>query len=944
MLKISVYTIGFILSDSEGEYKRFIIMFKKLAIPITFILMSIISNGQEKKVLSHDDYDLWKRITATKISKNGKLVVTEVGTTTKRGDGYIEIYNTQKGTSFKKVNGYESLISNDEKFIFFKQKPLYQKIRSEKKKEVKKGELSKDSWFVYNVDKNKIEDSLTNVKSFAISKANSKWVLVEKFKNKTKKKNKGKNVAAQNYLLVYNISSKKKDTIFKIKEYNLAEKGNVFYYSLKNKKEKARDLGIYKYDLSTNKRQLIDSTAYVYNKIAVNKNGTQLAYISVQDSTSKDSLQHSLKFYKNDNLNTLSLLLKNDDLLISGDQLPFFSDAADKLYFYTKEKKVFHQDTTLLKEEIPEVDVWNWKDKLIQPEQKSKIKELQSKAYLSYYNIKDKKIVSLQDNTIDDVLIDDRKSPEFYLGVTSSLYDVQRSWDFPWTRDYFYINKSTGEKRLLLKEITSRPIITPDEKKLVYYNSKEKNWFSLDIASGEHTNLTKDISVAFYNEDHDEPSLPSSYGFSGFDADGNILLNDKYDIWKISLENKFKPNRITKNGRETKITFRGLRLYKEKPNAITYLKKELLIIGYNNTTKTSGVYVIGKHKITRKVDEEYQLGSFRKAENASVFTFTRQNFNTYPDLTVTKDFKSLKKITNINPQQEEFYWGTSEAFSWTAYDGRKLEGILYKPENFDPEKKYPLMTYFYDRSSDNLNKYYSPQPSASIVNPSYLVSNQYIMFVPDIVYNEGKPGESAYNCVVSGVEAVESLGYIDSSKMAIQGQSWGGYQVAYLITRTNKFRAAMAGAPVSNMTSAYGGIRWKSGLSRAFQYEKTQSRIGKNLWDGFDLYIENSPLFKIPKIETPLLMMHNDNDGAVPYYQGIEMFMGMRRLQKPVWLLVYNNEAHNLRKVKNKQDLSIRMMQFFDYYLKDQPAPEWMTKGVPRTQKGKDFGYSLSDE
>jgi dipeptidyl aminopeptidase/acylaminoacyl peptidase len=227
------------------------------------------------------------------------------------------------------------------------------------------------------------------------------------------------------------------------------------------------------------------------------------------------------------------------------------------------------------------------------------------------------------------------------------------------------------------------------------------------------------------------------------------------------------------------------------------------------------------------------------------------------------------------------------------------------------------------------------------VNMSYLVSNDYVVFVPDIVYQEGKPGASAYNAIVSGVEAVEDLGFIDSKNMAIQGQSWGGYQVAHLVTVTNKFKAAMAGAPVSNMTSAYGGIRWQSGLSRAFQYEKTQSRIGKNLWEGFDLYIENSPLFGIPNIETPLLIMHNDADGAVPYYQGIEMFMGMRRLNKPVWLLVYNDEAHNLRKTKNRFDLSIRMMQFFDHYLKDAPAPEWMTQGVPAVIKGKDLQYDL---
>lgn len=302
------------------------------------------------------------------------------------------------------------------------------------------------------------------------------------------------------------------------------------------------------------------------------------------------------------------------------------------------------------------------------------------------------------------------------------------------------------------------------------------------------------------------------------------------------------------------------------------------------------------------------------------------------------------QITNVNPQQDEFLWGSVELVKWNAYDGTELQGLLYKPENFDESKKYPMITYFYEKRSDNLHNYISPQPSASIVNMSYLVSNGYLVFVPDIVYQEGKPGASAENCILSGVEAMEKLPYVNSEKLAIQGQSWGGYQVAHLITKTDKFAAAGSGAPVSNMTSAYGGIRWASGLSRQFQYERTQSRIGTTLWDDVDLYLENSPLFGVPNITTPVLIMHNDDDGAVPYYQGIEFFMGLRRLQKPAWLLVYNNEAHNLRKMKNKQDLSIRMMQFFDHYLKDEPQPVWMKKGLPRTKKGKDLGYDLIEE
>jgi dipeptidyl aminopeptidase/acylaminoacyl peptidase len=185
---------------------------------------------------------------------------------------------------------------------------------------------------------------------------------------------------------------------------------------------------------------------------------------------------------------------------------------------------------------------------------------------------------------------------------------------------------------------------------------------------------------------------------------------------------------------------------------------------------------------------------------------------------------------------------------------------------------------------------------------------------------------------------VVKMGIADSTRLGIQGQSWGGIQVAQLITMTPLFKAAWAGAPVANMTSAYGGIRWGTGLNRQFQYEKTQSRIGATLWEKPELYIKNSPLFALPKVQTPLVIMHNDADDAVPWYQGIELFTGLRRLQKPVWMLNYNGEAHNLVERKNRKDIQIREQQFFDWLLKDGPEVQWIREGVPAIMKGRTMG------
>jgi dipeptidyl aminopeptidase/acylaminoacyl peptidase len=292
-----------------------------------------------------------------------------------------------------------------------------------------------------------------------------------------------------------------------------------------------------------------------------------------------------------------------------------------------------------------------------------------------------------------------------------------------------------------------------------------------------------------------------------------------------------------------------------------------------------------------------------------------------------------------NPQQDEYRWYNNELVNWKMLDGNMSEGILYEPEDLDETKKYPIIFYFYERDANDLYNYRGPAPSASTINIPYFVSNGYVVFDPNIYYKNGEPGASAYNSVISAAKYLSrKYKWIDSTRMAIQGQSWGGYQVAYLVTQTNIFKCAGAGAPVSNMTSAYGGIRWGAGISRQFQYEKGQSRIGGTLWEKTPLYLKNSPLFSAPNIKTPLLLMHNDKDGAVPWYQSIEFFSALKRLDKKVWLLQYNDEDHNLLERRNRKDLSVRLAQFFDHYLKGKPMPKWMAEGVPAVEKGIEWG------
>ncbi len=359
-----------------------------------------------------------------------------------------------------------------------------------------------------------------------------------------------------------------------------------------------------------------------------------------------------------------------------------------------------------------------------------------------------------------------------------------------------------------------------------------------------------------------------------------------------------------------------------------------------------------------------------KARLAPGILYTQEDFSTFPDLRFlahpskallphvvpvlgrqpTPSKKGRKKaedaqasdavkiLSDANPQQSDFAWGHAELFRWIDPQGRELKGILVKPANFDPSQQYPLTVNFYERSSEGVYSHRAPFPHRSSINYSHYASRGYVVFNPDVHYRIGYPGESAYDCVMSGITALMAEGYIDRQRIGVQGHSWGGYQVAHLVAKTDLFACAESGAPVVNMFSAYGGIRWGTGVSRQFQYEKTQSRIGGTPWEYPLRYLENSPLFFLDKVNTPLLIMHNDQDAAVPWYQGIEYFTGLRRLGKPAWLLNYRGEPHWPVKQHNRADFQLRMSQFFDHYLLGTPQPKWMEEGVSPLQRGIEQG------
>ena len=200
--------------------------------------------------------------------------------------------------------------------------------------------------------------------------------------------------------------------------------------------------------------------------------------------------------------------------------------------------------------------------------------------------------------------------------------------------------------------------------------------------------------------------------------------------------------------------------------------------------------------------------------------------------------------------------------------------------------------------------------------------------MPDIVYELNNSGISAVECVIPAIEAAVAAGIVDKDRIGLTGHSWGGYETAFLITQTDLFKAAVAGAPLTDLISMYNTIYGSTGDMNTRWFESSQDRFKGGHWEYFDDYVRNSPVFFAQNVKTPLLILHNDKDGAVDFHQGIEYYNVLRRLQKPVILLQYEGEGHALRNFANRMDYAIRTQEFFDHFLRGKPAPSWIKEGI----------------
>ena len=889
----------------------------------------------EKVPLDHDVYDSWNTLSRQKLSDDGRYISWEVNP--QQGDGWLFIKDLQNDQKDSIPRGRHASFASTSGFVAFFIEPETEAVRQGKLDELSRLEMPQQKLGVLTLP-DFTHQTFDRVQSFVIPEEQAEHIVYHSIRLP-------EDTLEGSSLHLLNPVNSETITWQGVTDYSVSENGHLLAFVQADQNDETI-YTIQTYDILTKNSTTVHETRDEVKGLQADHQGIQLAFIT-HDENDSVTLYH----WQEDQKSARSIVYSytagmHDDWVVSINARPEFSKDGKLLFFGTAPQPLPVPADTLLPEEKHNVDVWHYRDPLIQPMQLVRLSDEKKRSYRAVYHIDDDRMVQLADTKMPEIVIDNKGGGQYAMGYSLLPYLIQNSFESGDYRDVYLVDISDGTRKQILEKhrgsvhLSTRgdARLSPGENYLIYYQQSDRNWYSLPVTGGEAINLTAAIQVPLYDELHDAPSEPDPYGTAGWvDNDLYVLIYDRFDIWKVDPTGAEDPICLTNGyGRANQIRFRYVNLNPDEP--FLGRREQITLSAFAERTKQSGFYQVRMHRPDnpdKLVMEDVRYFNPVKAKDADVMAWRKSTFTDFPDLWVGgSDFTHARQVSNANPQQAQYLWGEVQLVEWVSFANDSLQGLIYFPEKMDSEKKYPMIVYFYERLSDRKHVHYIPTPSRSTINISYAVSNGYIVFVPDIPYIIGYPGQSAYNAIVSGTKAMlNQFDFIDRDNLGIQGQSWAGYQIAWLITRTDMFKAAMAGAPVSNMISAYGGIRWSTGMSRIYQYEETQSRIGGTIWDQTLRYIENSPVFFADRVNTPLLMMHNDADGAVPWYQGIEYFMALRRLNKPVWMLNYNDEAHNLTRWPNRVDLSHRMFEFFDHYLKDAPAPLWMTDGVPAMKK-----------
>ncbi len=908
-----------------------------LVVCLAFLCTSAIA---QKKDLTPADYGKWQSLNATALSPDGSWAAWRI--TVEQDNDTTYLLNRNTGKTHKLAFASLPDFSGDNQWVAYSIGLPYKE--AEKLRELNKP-VENNKMGLLNLQTGKIQ-VFENVARFQFSR-NGKFMAISLTPPKDSKE-KG------NVLLVRNLTDSSSRTIGNVTSYAFNKNSDQLAYIVETTNKAGNSVELY--NLKTSVLKVLASDTLRFTGLQWQKEGDGLAFYKIYSDTAYEEEAAMLYVYAN-NSKSPGIKIFNpssrkdfpaNTRIYSATSLTL-SDDFNRIFFGLREwtakpvKNNKAKDSTKSKtadsaviaanskpgDKTAGVDIWHWKDPEIQPRQKVTYNRDKEQSLLAVWNMGSDKFLQIASDTVPAASITGDR--EFVVISTKEKYKPAFKEDYA---DFYLVNATTGQKKLLLERAQdgfyTSPQSSPDGKYLAWF--KDKNWWVTNTRTGESLNVTGNINSVFWNTRDDHPATKPPFGMGGWTkGDKELFVYDEYDIWAIKPDGK-GARKLT-NGKENRVIYRMNRLDFENPWLDN--SKALYFSAYGDTSKYSGYARYEKGKVTPLIFENQMVNRLVKAKDADAFLYVKQRYDVSPELYATANFSSNNKLVSTNPQQENYKWGKSELVNFKNAKGKPMQGALFYPANYEPGKKYPMIVYIYETLSNTVHMYSNPS-ERSAYNTTNFTTAGYFVFRPDIIYDINEPGTSAVNCVIPAVQEVLKTGMIDTAKVGLMGHSWGAYQTSYIITQTDIFKAACAGAPLTDLVSMSMSIYWNSGSPDQKIFETSQGRFDGPWYDRLEEHMRNSPMFNAARIKAPLLVAFGDKDGAVDWHQGIEMYGTMRRMEKPHVMLVYADENHGLAKKENQIDYQKRQKEFFDHYLLQKPAAKWITEGVSYQQKMKE--------
>lgn len=921
-----------------------------------------VGSGDRAQALDPQDLDDWTSVRSSAISPDGRWVALQVGPN--EGDGEVLVMRSDGGIerryavgvppafgSFASRGSGAMALSEDGAWFAFTRYPT--KEASDAAKESK--EQLHNGVTIVNLETGD-EQQFDGVRRYEFAGETPRWLVMDRVPVEDAPKGMGSD------LLLLELATGLVTTLGSVGAFDVSDGGEWLAWASQTPDRVGNGVSVR--DLRSGTIQTLDSEPAIYTELAWADQGMDQEWVpalsvlrGMPDSTEADTTFSAVGFTGfGGSVQTVTVAAADlvgfpDGLRIAPTRAPRWSDARTTLFFGIAEvaddepseegrpdvKPVAGIPGAMQtpapdlgdEDDLPSLVLWHGRDPELQARQQVQENTDRRFTFLSAYHVAERRFVRLATDEVRTVNLN--PGQRYAVGYDRRSYQLRDGIDGGRRQDVVAIDSRDGSATAILEAQRWPVLPSPDGSKILYF--RDADYHVYDFAEDRHTNLTDGAPVSFVDveDDHNVQDVPNpAYGWTLDSQD--VLLSDAWDVWRVSTDGSEHVN-LTEDGRAEQIRY-GRPLRYDVDQRGWDLSEPLYLTALGDRTKKHGLLRLTRdgQRAERLVWDDAYF-TVRRARDAETFVYTRETFGTFPDVwSAQSSFQSPTRLTDLNPQQADYAWSPgSRLVDYTSDHGVPLQAALFLPAAYEEGERYPTVVYIYERLSQNLHRYSVPNETRAF-NPSVYTSRGYAVLMPDIVYEVNDPGMSAVWSVIPAVDAAIETGIVDADNVGLHGHSWGGYQTAFLVTQTDKFKSVIAGAALTDMVSMYHSVYWNSGNANQGIFESSQGRFYGSPAEHYDAYIRNSPVFHVADVKSPVLLLHNEKDGAVDFNQGITFFNALREAEKDVVLLQYVGENHGLRDAKNQRDYAVRMREYFDHQLKGFPAPDWWTKGVPRLE------------